>query len=47
VDADLRRAWRINRDYFCDPGMHGVDWKAMKAGAAFLPSLPRAATSFA
>ncbi|MCJ7819790.1 MAG: hypothetical protein MUP53_01190, partial [Bacteroidales bacterium] len=23
-------AWRINRDYFYDPGMHGADWKAMK-----------------
>ena len=24
-------AWRINRDYFYDPNMHGVDWKAMRA----------------
>ena len=24
-------AWRINRDYFYDPAMHGVDWKAMRA----------------
>ena len=24
-------AWRINRDYFYDPGMHGADWNAMKA----------------
>jgi len=23
-------AWRIERDMFYDPGMHGVDWKAMK-----------------
>ncbi len=23
-------AWRVNRDYFYDPGMHGVDWEAMK-----------------
>jgi tricorn protease len=23
-------AWRIVRDYFYDPNMHGVDWKAMK-----------------
>ena len=23
-------AWRINRDYFYDPGMHGADWVAMK-----------------
>src|SRR6185436_389866 len=22
-------AWRINRDYFYDPGMHGLDWKAI------------------
>ncbi|MDO8952837.1 MAG: PDZ domain-containing protein [Draconibacterium sp.] len=31
-------AWRINRDYFYDPGMHGADWPAMKEKyAAFLP----------
>ena len=31
-------AWRIERDFFYDPGMHGVDWKAMKARyAKFLP----------
>lgn len=24
-------AWRINRDYFYDPEMHGADWPAMKA----------------
>jgi tricorn protease len=24
-------AWRMERDLFYDPGMHGVDWKAMKA----------------
>ena len=23
-------AWRVNRDYFYDPGMHGVDWDAIK-----------------
>jgi tricorn protease len=23
-------AWRIERDYFYDPGMHGVDWAAMR-----------------
>ncbi|MBO2543005.1 PDZ domain-containing protein [Salegentibacter sp. BDJ18] len=23
-------AWRVNRDYFYDPGMHGVDWDKMK-----------------
>ena len=22
--------WRVNRDYFYDPNMHGVDWAAMK-----------------
>ncbi len=33
-------AWRINRDYFYDPGMHGADWKAMKAKySQFLPDL--------
>jgi tricorn protease len=33
-------AWRINRDYFYDPGMHGADWKAMRARyAAFLPDV--------
>jgi tricorn protease len=33
-------AWRINRDYFYDPGMHGADWKAMRAKyAAFLPDV--------
>ena len=33
-------AWRINRDYFYDPNMHGVDWKAMRQKyAQFLPHL--------
>ncbi len=33
-------AWRINRDYFYDPGMHGADWPAMrKKYAQFLPHL--------
>lgn len=33
-------AWRVNRDYFYDPGMHGVDWPAMKNKyKAFLPDL--------
>lgn len=33
-------AWRINRDYFYDPTMHGVDWVAMrKKYSAFLPDL--------
>ncbi|MBT3267485.1 protease [Candidatus Poribacteria bacterium] len=25
----LTEAWRYHRDYFYDPGMHGVDWDAM------------------
>ena len=33
-------AWRINRDYFYDPGMHGADWNAMKKKyEIFLPHL--------
>jgi tricorn protease len=33
-------AWRINRDYFYDPGMHGADWNAMKERySVFLPDL--------
>jgi len=33
-------AWRINRDYFYDPGMHGADWPKMKEKyAAFLPDV--------
>lgn len=33
-------AWRINRDYFYDPGMHGADWSAMREKyAKFLPDL--------
>jgi tricorn protease len=36
----FHEAWRINRDYFYDPGHHGADWKAMRAKyAAFLPDL--------
>ncbi|MEM6770913.1 MAG: PDZ domain-containing protein, partial [Bacteroidota bacterium] len=32
--------WRVNRDYFYDPGMHGVDWEAMKKKyAVFLPEV--------
>src|SRR5205085_10186885 len=34
----FEEAWRINRDYFYDPAMHGVDWKAMHDKyAALLP----------
>ncbi|UCE42890.1 MAG: PD40 domain-containing protein [Candidatus Aminicenantes bacterium] len=34
----LIEAWRINRDFFYDPGMHGVDWEAIRNQyTAFLP----------
>jgi len=34
----LHEAWRINRDYFYDPGMHGQDWPAVwKKYEAYLP----------
>lgn len=34
----LREAWRIQRDYFYDPNMHGIDWPAMwDRYSAFLP----------
>ncbi len=36
----FNEAWRINRDYFYAPNMHGVDWPAMKTKyGAFLPDL--------
>jgi tricorn protease len=36
----LDEAWRINRDFFYDPGFHGADWPATKKKyAAFLPDL--------
>lgn len=36
----LDEAWRINRDYFYDPGMHGANWSAIKKKyEAFLPHL--------
>ncbi len=36
----FREAWRINRDYFYDPNMHGVDWDEMKEKySVFLPHL--------
>lgn len=36
----FHEAWRINRDYFYDPGMHGADWPAMREKyAPFLPHL--------
>jgi len=36
----FREAWRINRDYFYAPNMHGADWDAMgEKYEAFLPHL--------
>jgi len=36
----FHEAWRINRDYFYAPNMHGVNWPAMRQKyAAFLPHL--------
>ena len=36
----LNEVWRINRDYFYDPNMHGADWNAIKEKySAFLPHL--------
>jgi tricorn protease len=36
----LHEAWRINRDFFYDPNMHGADWPAMKKKyEPFLPHL--------
>ncbi|MEJ0056416.1 MAG: hypothetical protein WDN75_12650 [Bacteroidota bacterium] len=36
----FNESWRVNRDYFYDPGMHGADWPAMKKKyAVFLPDL--------
>ncbi|MDA1194556.1 MAG: PDZ domain-containing protein [Planctomycetota bacterium] len=34
----LRECWRLQRDFFYDPQMHGVDWPAMwERWSAFLP----------
>lgn len=38
----FHESWRINRDFFYDPGMHGADWKAMREKYAAL--LPHVAT---
>jgi tricorn protease len=36
----FNEAWRINRDYFYAPNMHGTDWSAMRQKyAAFLPHI--------
>ena len=37
----FNEAWRINRDYFYDKGMHGADWPAMRDKyARMLPDVP-------
>jgi len=36
----FHEVWRIERDYFYDPGMHGADWPAIRDKyEAFLPDL--------
>lgn len=36
----FNEGWKVNRDYFYDPGMHGANWDAMKKKySAFLPDL--------
>ena len=35
-------AWRLERDYFYDRGMHGVDWAAMRE--KYLPLVDRVTT---
>ncbi len=36
----LDEAWRVNRDYFYDPGMHGADWDSIRTKyRRFLPDL--------
>jgi len=46
VREDLRQlymdAWRLERDYFWDPNMHGVDWDAMRD--KYLPLVDRITT---
>jgi tricorn protease len=40
----FHEAWRINRDFFYAPNMHGADWPAMeKKYAQFLPDLTSSA----
>ena len=34
-------AWRINRDYFYDPNMHGADWKADEGEVRTIPATRR------
>jgi tricorn protease len=46
VAEDFRQlfldAWRLERDYFYDPGMHGVDWVAVRE--KYLPLVERVTT---
>jgi tricorn protease len=36
----FNEAWRINRDYFYDPNMHGANWPAMREKySVFLPDI--------
>jgi tricorn protease len=46
VREDLRQifvdAWRLERDYFYDPDMHGVDWEEVRD--KYLPLVDRATT---
>jgi tricorn protease len=35
-------AWRLERDYFYDPGMHGLDWEAVRD--KYLPLVERVTT---
>ncbi|MEE8378058.1 MAG: S41 family peptidase [Candidatus Aminicenantaceae bacterium] len=35
-------AWRLERDYFYDPGMHGLDWEAVRD--KYLPLVKRVTT---
>jgi len=46
VREDFRQlyidAWRLERDYFWDPNMHGVDWDAMRD--KYLPLVSRVTT---
>lgn len=36
----FNETWRVNRDYFYDPGMHGLDWNAAKSKyEVFLPDV--------
>ena len=38
----LRDAWRLERDYFYDPDMHGVDWEGVRD--KYLPLVDRVTT---